>query len=168
LPRYKRRIQRNTGLPVILFTIGKDMFAIGAAAVTEIQSTQGIQALSGPARQFSKVHHTLTREEKRYWVVDANIHFGIMPTHSTRVLLLDGSPVALKVDAIVRMTEVAKVLPLPLSFSGDERNWYLGLTLLDSTVVPVINPAALLSNYDMLALEQNFAPRLAEPAGVSA
>jgi hypothetical protein len=51
------------------------------------------------------------------------------------------------------MTEVARVLPLPQAFQGEERNWYTGLALLDSTVVPVISPDALLSHYDMTALE---------------
>jgi chemotaxis signal transduction protein len=159
LPRYKRRAQRSSGLPAILFTVGDNTFAIGAAAVNEIQSTEGMRSLGGPQRQFGKVHHTLTREGRQYWVVDANIHFGMMPTRSTRVLLLRESPVALKVDGIVRMTEIIKALPLPQSFLGDERNWYLGLTLIDGTVVPVVNPVTLLSNYEMATLEQS-APRI--------
>jgi chemotaxis signal transduction protein len=168
LPRYKRRVQRSAGLPVILFTVGDHLFAIGAAGVNEIQNTDGLQPLKGPSWQFSKVRHTLVRETRRYWVVDANIHFGMMPTRNTRVLLLDGSPVALKVDSIVRMTEVAKVLPLPQSFTGEERNWYQGLTLIDDTVVPVVNPEALLSQYDMTALEQSATPLVTEAAGATA
>lgn len=155
LPRYKKRIQRAVGFPVILFTIGDKVFAIGAAEVNEIQSLQGMQSIGTQPRQFGKVRHTLTREGKRYWVVDGNVHFGMMPTHSTRVLLLGGSPVALKVDAIVRMTEIPRVLPLPHAFHGEERTWYLGLALLDDTVVPVVNPESLLSHYDMTALEQS-------------
>lgn len=104
--------------------------------------------------RHGKVHHTVTRDGRRYWVVDANIHFGMMPTHSSRLLMLAESPVAVKVDAIVRMAEIGKVLPLPQSFKGDERNWYLGLTLLDGTVVPVVNPASFLSRLDMDALEK--------------
>lgn len=153
LPRHKKRIERSSGYPVILFTIGDNLFAIGAAAVNEIQSLQGMQPLGAQPRQFGKVRHIMLREGRRYWVVDGNVHFGMMPTHSTRVLLLGSTPVALKVDAIVRMTEVARVLPLPQAFQGEERNWYTGLALLDSTVVPVISPDALLSHYDMTALE---------------
>lgn len=150
----KKKTQRAHGYPVILFTIGDNMFAIGASAVIEIQSLQGMQAIGVQPRQFGKVRHTITREGQRYWVVDGNVHFAMMPTHSTRVLLLDESPVALKVDGIVRMTEIARVLPLPKAFHGDERNWYRGLALVDDTVVPVVNPGALLSHYDMAALEQ--------------
>lgn len=164
LPRYKRRTQRASGLAVILFTVGQHMFAIAATAVNEIQSTEGMQSIGG-STQFSKVHHTLTREGRRYWVVDANIHFQMMPTRSTRVLLMNNGPVAVKVDGIVRMTEIAKVLPLPQSFQGDERNWYQGLTLVDGVVVPLVNPATLLSDFDMLALEQAIPPKVTEVAG---
>ena len=155
LTRQKKRAQRATGFPVILFTIGEQLFAIDAAVVNEIQSLQGLQTLGSQPRQFGKVRHTVTREGRRYWVVDGNVHLGMMPTHSTRVLLLDHSPVALKVDAIVRMTEIPRVLPLPHAFHGEERHWYKGLALIDGTVVPVINPDSLLSHYDMAALEQS-------------
>jgi len=162
LGRQKRRVQRSLAFPVILFTIGDNTFAIGAAAVNEIQSLHGMQPLAGSPRQFGKVRHTLTREGRRYWVVDGNIHFGMMPTHNSRVLLLGNSPIALKVDGIVRMTEIARVLPLPRAFQGKERDWYLGLALIDNTVVPVINPEVFLSHYDMTALEQAVAMGEAE------
>jgi chemotaxis signal transduction protein len=153
LPRHKKRVERAAGYPVILFTIGDNLFAIGAAAVNEIQSLQGLQPLGAQPRQFGKVRHTIIREGRRYWVVDGNIHFGMLPTRSTRVLLLGSVPVALKVDAIVRMTEVQRVLPLPQAFQGEERNWYTGLSLVDETVVPVVSPDAFLSHYDMTTLE---------------
>ena len=155
LTRQKKRVQRAAGFPVILFTIGEQLFAIDAALVNEIQSLQGLQPLGTQPRQFGKVRHTVTREGRRYWVVDGNVHLGMMPTHSTRVLLLDHTPVALKVDAIVRMTEISRVLALPHAFHGEERHWYKGLALIDGTVVPVINADSLLSHYDMTALEQN-------------
>jgi chemotaxis signal transduction protein len=162
VPRHKKRAQRATGYPVILFTIGETMFAIGAANVNEIQSLQGLQTLGTQPRQFGKVRHTVTREGHRYWVVDGNVHFGMMPTHSTRVLLLGNSPVAVKVDGIVRMTEVARVLPLPQAFQGEERNWYVGLAIVDASVVPVVNPESFLSHYDMVALEQSVPIPLSE------
>ena len=161
LLRHKRRVQRPLGYAVILFTIGDNTFAIGAAAVNEIQSLQELQPVGVTPRQFGKVRHTLTRDGRRYWVVDGNVHFGVMPTHSTRVLLLGPSPVALKVDGIVRMTEIGKVLPLPQAFQGDERNWYLGLALVDDTVVPLVNPEVFLSHYDLTSLEQSFPAAIA-------
>ena len=164
LQRQNRRKPRGTQTqPVILFVVGEQRFAISASAVTEIQSTQEMKPLASQLFRFGKVHHTITRDERRYWVVDANIHFAMLPTHSSRVLMLAESPVAVKVDAIVRMAEIGKLLPLPQSFRGDERNWYLGLTLLDGTVVPVVNPASFLSRFDMEALEKT-SPAYAETA----
>jgi hypothetical protein len=101
-------------------------------------------------------------------VVDANIHFGILPTVSSRVLMMAESPVALKVDAIVRMAEMAKMLPLPLSFQGDERNWFLGLTVMNGKVIPVVNPASFLSHFDMNGLESGAPAHVQEAAGAMA
>jgi hypothetical protein len=84
--------------------------------------------------------------------------------------MLAESPVALKVDAIVRMAEMTKMLPLPRSFQGDERNWYLGLMVMNDTVVPVVNPASFLSHFEMNALEAAVPGnvRVSEPLGVMA
>jgi chemotaxis signal transduction protein len=151
---------------VILFVVGECTFAISASAVAEIQSLQDMKPLHG--FRFGKVHHTITRDGHRYWVVDANIHFGILPTESSRVLMMAESPVALKVDAIVRMAEMAKMLPLPLSFQGDERNWYLGLTVMNGKVIPVVNPLSFLSHFDMNGLEAAAPAHAEEAAGAMA
>jgi chemotaxis signal transduction protein len=164
----RRRHRVAQTQPVILFVVGECTFAISASAVTEIQSLREMEPLQ-PFR-CGKVHHTITRDGHRYWVVDVNIHFGLSPTESSRLLMLAESPVALKVDAIVRMAEMTKMLPLPRSFQGDERNWYLGLMVMNDTVVPVVNPASFLSHFDMNALEATVPGnvRVAEPLGVMA
>jgi len=131
------------------------MFAIMAEAISEIQGLQDMKPLESQFFRFGKVHHTITRDGRRYWVVDANIHFGLLPTQNTRLMMLSEAPVALKVDSIVRMSEMTKLVPLPHSFQGDERNWYLGLTVLSGKVIPVVNPAAFLSHFDMNALESS-------------
>jgi chemotaxis signal transduction protein len=141
------------GHPVILFTIGETTFAIAASAVNEIQGLAEMKAI--PYRQFGKVRHTLEREGRRYWVVDANIQFGMLPTHSSRVLLLNEWPVAVKVDAIERMTEITRMLPLPKAFQGDEQIWYAGLAVIDGKVIPVVNPLGFLSHHQLCALEEN-------------
>ncbi|HET9698707.1 MAG TPA: chemotaxis protein CheW [Terriglobales bacterium] len=151
--RRQQRKPRAQGHPVILFTIGETTFAIAASAVNEIQSLVGMKAI--PHRQFGKVRHTLEREGRRYWVVDANIQFGMLPTHSSRVLLLNESPVAVKVDGIDRMTEIGRVLPLPKAFQGDEQNWYAGLAVIAGRVIPVVNPAGFLSHHELNALEES-------------
>jgi chemotaxis signal transduction protein len=164
----RRKHQVAETHPVILFVVGENTFAISASAVAEIQSLQEMKPLH--AFRFGKVHHTITRDGSRYWVVDANIHFGLLPTESSRLLMLAESPVALKVDAIVRMAEMTKLLPLPLSFQGDERNWYLGLMVMNSAVVPVVNPSSFLSHFDMNALEAAVPAQVreAEPLGAMA
>ena len=169
--RQNRRKNRGPKTqPVILFVVGEHTFAIPASAVTEIQALQELKPLASQVFRYSKVHHTIVREGRRYWVVDANIHFCMLPTHSSRILLLAESPVAVKVDSIVRMTEMSKLLPLPHSFKGDERNWYLGLALMNGAVVPVVNPSSFLSHFDMNALEAEASAQFdsAEPAGVMA
>lgn len=171
LSRQNRRRQRGPqSHPVILFVVGECTFAIVASAVAEIQSVQEMKPLESQFFRFGKVHHTIIRDGRRYWVVDANIHFGILPTQSSRLLMMAETPVAVKVDSIVRMAEMTKLIPLPHSFQGDERNWYLGLTVMNSTVIPVVNPASFLSSLDMRALEASTPAHteLSEPAGVTA
>jgi chemotaxis signal transduction protein len=164
LPRQIRKTHRAQGYAVVLFTVGDCTFAIGASAVNEIQGLQELEPIGAELRvaRFGKVRHTLLREGRRYWVVDSNIHFHVTETTSTRVLLLADSPVALKVDGIVRMAEIARIIPLPQSFCGEERNWYMGLALVDGNVVPVLNPNAFLTHFDMTALEAAIPPPIVD------
>jgi chemotaxis signal transduction protein len=150
--RQRPKKHRTQGEAVVLFVVGDHTFAIAASAVSEIQGLQDLKAIVAPSK-FGKVHHTVVRDGRRYWVVDANLHFQMLPTQSTRVLLLTESPVAVKVDAIVRMTEIGKLHPLPNAFQGEEKNWYLGLTVIDKSVVPLVNPAAFISHYALSELE---------------
>ena len=147
--RQNRRKAAAHGQPAILFTIGEVTFAIVASAVSEIQTLKGTL----PIRATGKVRHSLVREGRRYWVVDANLHFGLLPTPSDRILLLRESPIGLKVDAIERMAEISRLLALPRAFQNDERHWYLGLTLIDGRVIPVVNPNSFLSHFDLNSLE---------------
>lgn len=145
--------------PVVLFTIGDTTFAIAAEAVSEIQSYQG----PGVARQYQKVRREKLRDGHEYSVVNANQHFRILPTQSARVLLLAGSRTAVAVDSIERMAEIARVLPLPMAFSGEEREWYRGLALVGGKVVPVVNP----ESFTALG-EVEFRPAVGAEAGVTA
>jgi chemotaxis signal transduction protein len=166
LRRHQRK-PRVHGHPVILFTIGETTFAIAASAVSEIQNLAGMHSI--PRRQFGKVRHTLEREGRRYWVVDANIQFGILPTQSSRVLLLSESAVAVKVDGIERMTEIVRLLPVPKAFQGEEQKWYAGLAVIDDKVIPVVNPAGFLSEHEVHALEESEGRmRTSEPAEATA
>ena len=70
-----------------------------------------------------------------------------------RLLLMRDADLALSVDAIDRMAEVTVLHPLPRAFRGEERNWYRGLVLIGEDVVPVLNPAVLLSKSELAALQ---------------
>jgi chemotaxis signal transduction protein len=148
------------GEAMILFTVASYVLAISARAVEEIRE-------AGETRRFgaagiSKVRQVLKRERKTYYVVDANAHLQLLPTQPTRLLLLHGTGVALSVDSIEGMAEVATVHPLPLAFHGAERTWYRGMVIVGKQVAPVINPQTLLTQSELAALRNE--QSLSEPA----
>jgi len=155
-PREQRRATQR-GEPVILFRVGESTFAIAATAVDEIRNAQGLKPLrTAPDLTNSKVRYSLLRDGKFYFVVDATVHFKMLPARATRVLVLRNTKTAVLVGDIDRMTEVCGVHPLPNAFRGAERNWYRGLALLGAQpkheVVPIVNPGAFLTKVEMQAL----------------
>lgn len=141
---------------VILFGVANRMFAIAAAAVQEIRSTD---SLAGSANEIEhseipKVRHTLERSHQTYYVVNAGAHFGLPVTRPTLVLILRQLRVAVLVDRIERMAEIAAIRALPLAFAGEERRWYRGLTYIDDHVIPVIQPAGLLTADEFRRLDR--------------
>lgn len=140
------------GLPAILFSVGSFVFAIAASAVAEIQVPAQAPLLEN-AGGAGSVSSSLVRDGRRYWVVDANRYFQVPRTRSKRLLLFSEMPIALKVDSILRMTTLPKILPLPQAFHGEERKWYLGLAVLEEQVVPVVNPASLLKPETLAELQ---------------
>lgn len=156
--RAETRKRVHHGEPVILFAVGGTTFAIAAADVDEIRDAAGLEPFRaghlGP--KFAKFKHTLQREGRAYFVVDADIHFHVLPTRHTRLLVLRGAPVAVLVDAIDRMTEIAAIHPLPKSFTGEERHWYRGLALLKEDVIPVVDATAFLTKAESTVLKSAF------------
>jgi len=133
--------------PMILFRVAHQTFAIAADAVQEIRSTDG---LAGAATEFEqtevpKVHHTIERAHRTYYVVNAGAHFGLPVTRPTLVLILRQLRSAVLVDQIERMADIFTVHALPRAFAGPERRWYRGLTYLDDHVIPVIQPNGFLT-----------------------
>jgi chemotaxis signal transduction protein len=131
---------RNTET-VILFVVAGQTFAISTDSVQEIRSTD---SLGGSASEIerpevAKVRHTMERNRRTYYVVNAGVHFGLPVTRPELVLIMRQLRVALLVDRIERMAEIPTVYPLPPAFTGEERCWYRGLTYLDDMVVPVVN-----------------------------
>jgi chemotaxis signal transduction protein len=140
-PRRARHTER-----VILFFVSSQLFAISAAAVREIRSTDSLAggAVEIESGELSKVRHVVERGHEIYFVVNACLHFGLPVTRPALVLILRQSRVAVLVDRIERMEEISAIYALPRAFEGDERRWYRGLAYLEDTVIPVLNPEGFL------------------------
>ena len=80
-------------------------------------------------------------------------------------MVLRGVKAAVLVDAIDRMTQIAAVHPLPRAFSGDERDWYRGLAVVEGRVIPVVNEHSFLSRGEVTVLN---AQKQARAHGVGA
>ena len=149
----KRKVRSRRSESVILFAVAQYKFAIAANAVEEIRNLEGLRSLGQAFARAGKVRHVFERDHRTYFVVDANLHLRILSSHATRLLLLRDASVALTADSIDRMAEITALHPLPHAFQGEERNWYRGLVLIGEDVVPVMNPAALLSKGELAKLE---------------
>lgn len=165
LTRSQSKRPARRGEAVILFSLAGTSFAIAVSAVEEIRSTEGLRpAPPGFAgSRLPKVKHLLERERKTYFVVDSNLHFHILPSRATRVLILRHTPVAVLVDNIERTTEITVLHALPRAFEGEERQWYRGLALFGEQVVPLVRPEAFLSKGEV-AVAQAGASKLAAAA----
>lgn len=158
--RQKRSAPREA---VILFTVGGSSFAIAAAAVEEIRGLEGLEAFAPPfpLRSLARVRHTVVRGKKTYFAVDAAAQFGIAASHATRLLLLRHAAVAVQVENVARMAEIATLHALPRAFTGEERRWYRGLAQTGEDVVPVVAPEAFLTAAEVVLLRASV-PKAAE------
>jgi chemotaxis signal transduction protein len=162
-----RAVQRSGRTePVILFLVSGQMFAISAASIHEIRSTDSLSSSASELYQekLPKVRHHLRHGRRSLYVVSACAHFGLPPTRPTLVLVLRGSRVALLVDRIDRMETISLLLALPHSFRGPERAWYRGVTLIGEQVVPVVNSSGFLTEGELSFLDA--VSRSADSAGV--
>ncbi len=151
-PIKSRRIGRSEA--VILFTVANQLFAIAADAVQEIRSTDSLgAALEIEQREIPKVRHTIERNHRTYFVVNACAHFGLRVVRPTLVLILRQIRVAVLVDKIERMTEITAVHPLPRAFIGAECQWYRGLAYVEDQVIPVVSPAGFLTANEFQRLD---------------
>jgi chemotaxis signal transduction protein len=148
-----RRARRSEQM--ILFVIANRMFAIAADSVQEIRSTDSLAGSANEIEQneVSKVRHTLERSHQTYYVVNAGAHFGLPVTRPTLVLIMRRLRVAVLVDRIERMAEIASVHALPKAFANEERRWYRGLTYVDDHVIPVIQPSGFLTTDEFRRLD---------------
>lgn len=161
LARPTRAHAVKRGEAMILFAVASYSFAISASAVEEIRSATSLDPFTpSPRVRIPAVRYTMTRQGRTTFVVDANLHFRILPSPVTRVLMLRNSPVGLAVGQTHRMTEISSLYALPRAFSGVEREWYRGLALFGEDVVPVVNPAAFLDEAQLERLTLAFSGQL--------
>lgn len=147
-----RRARRSE--PVILFSVSNRTFAMAAEDVQEIRSTDSLAgAAEIPEPLLEKVHHTLERAHRTYYIVNGCTHFGLRIARPTLVLVMRQVRVAVLVDRIERMSEIAAIYPLPCVFTGAERRWYRGLAYLDDHVIPVVAPTGYLTTEEFQRLD---------------
>jgi chemotaxis signal transduction protein len=159
--RSRRRSSLSQRESAILFSVAGMVFAIAADAIDEVRNLDGLVPcdLASAYQRLEKVRFTLERQGRRYFVVDAGVHFGI-PTagaQATRLMVMRNIPVAVLVGGIERMHDIAAMRALPAAFRGDERRWYRGLTVLKGKVVPVVNPDAFLTRAEFTLSEASHA-----------
>ena len=150
-PRPSRRSET-----VILFFVSNQLFAIAADSVQEIRSTDSLAGAASELAQteIPKVRHTIERNHRTYYVVNAGMHFNLPVTRPALVLILRERRVAVLVDRIERMAEISALYPLPRAFTGAERDWYRGLAYLDDVIIPVIQPAGFLTLVEFEQLDR--------------
>jgi len=93
------------------------------------------------------------RGERNLYVVHAALHFGLRPSQATLIFLLRKTRTALLVDGIEKMTTMTRLQALPGAFCHEERGWYRGLTVLDQSVVPVVDSAGFLTAEELFVLD---------------
>ncbi len=163
IAQQSRKHALRHGEAAILFAVGEYRFAAPAVEVDEIRDLHGIESIESATQKtsVSKVVARFERSGQTYLVVDAARHFRLAASVPSRLMVLRGRPIAVRVENIERMAEIGKTLPLPKAFRGEERRWYRGLVLIGEQVVPVVQTSSFLT-----AAEQVIAKAtLARPAG---
>jgi chemotaxis signal transduction protein len=140
---------------IILFRVSGQLFAVSSASVQEVRSAD---SMSGPAVEINapgirKVRHVVRRGDRSLFIVNGAMHFGLHAAEGALLFVLRKTRTALLVDGIEKMTSMTRLQALPLSFCHEERQWYRGLTALDQTVVPVVQPQGFLSPEELALLD---------------
>jgi chemotaxis signal transduction protein len=140
---------------IILFRVSGQLFAVSSASVQEVRS---VDSLAGAAAEIAspvlkKVKHIVRRGDKSLYVVNGAMHFGLPLTPGSLVFILRRTRTALLIDGIDKMSAMTMLQALPQAFCHEERQWYRGLTALDQTVVPVVNPEGFLTAEELALLD---------------
>ena len=162
LARKETRKRRNRE-DVILFTVGPHRMAISARSVEKIEHASAMKPIVEASPLLRKVKNIFTSGAISYLVLDAAAHMHVQGARPARLLLLRGTNVAVAVDAIDRIEAISNLSALPRSFSGEERAWYRGLTLLKEGVLPVVRVETF-TNDSEIALANALAHRISAAA----
>jgi chemotaxis signal transduction protein len=155
---HKQRVVRSE--QIILFRVSGQLFAISSASVQEVRS---VDSLAGAAAEIAssamkKVKHIVRRGDKSLYVVNGAMHFGLPLSPGTLVFILRRTRTALLIDGIDKMSAMTMLQALPQAFCHEERQWYRGLTALDQSVVPVVNPEGFLTAEELALLDASMPP----------
>jgi chemotaxis signal transduction protein len=154
---------------IILFRVGGQLFAISSASVQEVRSAD---SLGGSTTELSqpglrKVRHVVRRGGDTVYVINGAMHFGLPATPATLVFVLRHTRTALLIDGIEKMTTMTRLQALPKAFCHEERQWYRGLTTLEQSVVPVVEPEGFLTPEEMALLDAPLPSDKAPEAGAN-
>jgi chemotaxis signal transduction protein len=146
---------------IILFRVAGQVFAVSSASVQEVRSVDSLAGVSTEINQptIRKVRHVLHRGDKSLYVVNTAAHFGLPSTSAGLVFVLRKTRTALLVDAMDRMATMTRLQTLPLAYCHEERQWYRGLTALEQTVIPVVNPEGFLTPEELALLDASLLPQ---------
>jgi chemotaxis signal transduction protein len=153
---------------IILFRSSTQVFAISSASVQEVRS---VDSLAGSPMEIEepslpKVRHVFRRGEQNLYVVNGAVHFGLRPSPASLIFLLRRARTALLIDGIEKMTTMTRLQALPAAFCHEERVWYRGLTVLDQSVIPVVDPEGFLTTDELFLLDA-LVGRMGVPASVA-
>lgn len=148
---------------VVLFRVAGQLFAVSSASVQEVRSVDSLAGVSTEINQPSirKVRHVLHRGDKSLYVVNSALHFGFSAGPAGLVFVLRKTRTALLVESMERMATMTRLQALPLAYCQEERQWYRGLTALDQSVIPVVNPEGFLTSEEFALLDATVLPQLA-------
>src|SRR5215471_11479622 len=140
---------------IILFRVSGQTFAISSASVQEVRSVDNIAGMAQdlPDSTIRKVRHSIRRGDRTLYIVNAALHFGLQPEPAALVFFLRRTRTALLVDGIEKMATMSRLQALSQAFQGEERSWYRGLTAIEQTVIPVVQPEGFLSLEELTLLE---------------
>lgn len=145
----------NRSEQIILFRVSGQLFGVSSASVQEVRSVDSLAGASTEINQpaLRKVRHLLQRGDKSLYVVSGSAHFGLPPVSAGLVFVFRKTRAALLVDGMDRMATMTRLQALPLAYCHEERQWYRGLTALDQTVVPVVDPEGFLNSEELALLD---------------